>query len=256
MSASFPDHYAVLGLDRRCSLAQIRAAYRVLVKRHHPDVNREDPGATARAQALNAAHDILSEPARRAAYDRERAEFERTRRDTPPKRMAGKVERNIAHDVHLRFEDFLRGVSLEVKINDPANPGGPEMYPLVVPADTAPGARFRLPRDAPFEGGFVVVRVKARAGARFKVRGSDLRADLRISARRAAHGGAEMMTGATGRMVRVVIPAGVARGAIVRLAGEGLPKSRGGGRGDLLVRVTYRPEVGVTRRQGSFDSEG
>ena len=33
-----PDHYATLGLDRRCTTAQIRSAYRVLSKRHHPDV--------------------------------------------------------------------------------------------------------------------------------------------------------------------------------------------------------------------------
>jgi DnaJ-class molecular chaperone len=47
-------------------------------------------------------------------------------------------------------------------------------------------------------------------------------------------------------MVRVTIPAGVTRGAVVRVTGEGLPKPRGG-RGDLLVRVTYRVEVKVTR---------
>jgi DnaJ-class molecular chaperone len=47
-------------------------------------------------------------------------------------------------------------------------------------------------------------------------------------------------------MVRVTIPAGVARGAVLRVTGEGLPKPRGG-RGDLLVRVTYRVEVKVSR---------
>jgi len=195
---------------------------------------------------LNAAHEILGDPERRRAYD--------GRRPAAP-RTAGKVERNVTHDVHLAVEDFLRGVELHVTVNDPANPHGPETYPLSVPEDTAPGARFRLPRGEPFAGGFVVVRVKARASHRFKVRGSDLRADLRISAQRAAQGGTERLPGATGGLVRVEIPAGVARGAIVKVAGEGLPKPRGG-RGDLLVRIQYRPEVRVARGLGGERKSG
>jgi curved DNA-binding protein len=64
-------HYATLGLDRRCTLAQIRAAYRVLAKQHHPDLNPNSPAAVRHTQALNAAHEILSDPERRAAYDQE-----------------------------------------------------------------------------------------------------------------------------------------------------------------------------------------
>jgi DnaJ-class molecular chaperone len=45
----------------------------------------------------------------------------------------------------------------------------------------------------------------------------------------------------------VPIPRGVERGEVLRIAGEGLPKSRGG-RGDLLVRINYRVEVRISRR--------
>ena len=242
------DPYATLGLDRRCTTVQIRAAYRLLARRHHPDVNEGSPEATARLQALNAAYEILGDPERRREHDlaRERSAAPRT---------PGKVERNIAQDVNLSVEDFLRGVELQITVNDAANPHGPETYALSVPEGTAPGTRFRLPRGEPFAGGFVVVRVKARAGHRFKVRGSDLRADLRISAQRAAQGGTERLPGATGSLVRVEIPAGVGRGAIVEVAGEGLPKPRGG-RGDLLVRIQYRPEVQVTRGFGAARKSG
>ena len=191
----------------------------------------------AKTQALNAAYEILSDPDRRQAYDDSRAKAEKRHKNN----NASGIKRNISEDVELRAEDFLRGTSLEVRVNDPANPDGPETLELTVPAQTAPGTRFRLPRSGRFQGGFVIVRVRARADFRFKPRGSDLRCDLRISAQRAASGGSEMVQGIHGK-VRVNIPRNVGRGEIVRLGGEGLPR-QGGGRGDLLVRIMYRPPV-------------
>ena len=235
------NHYAILGLDSQCTLAQIRAAYRILAKQHHPDLNPNSPEALRRTQDLNIAHEILSDPERRSSYDEELM----SARKTSPRR-SGKVERNITQDVHLQIEDFFRGTSLEVRVNDPANSDGSEIYELIVPPNTAPGARFSLPRSEPFGGGFVKIRLRARPGFRFKVRGSDLRCDLRISSQRATQGGSEMVTGATGTKLRVQIPARVGRGEILRISGEGLPKPRGG-RGDLLVRIAYRPEVRVSR---------
>jgi DnaJ-class molecular chaperone len=239
------DHYATLGLDRRCTLAEIRKAYRLLAKRHHPDVNSGASEAMERTRELNAAYEILSDPARRRAYDRE---LDDASQSAAPARAA-KIERNISQDSHLRIEEFLRGTTLQVSVKDPANPNGAEIYKLTIPPETAPGTRFRITRTAPFEGGFVQVRTKVLPGFRFKARGSDLRCDLRINARRATQGGAEMIQGATGSMLRVQIPAGIARGEILRIPREGLPKPRGG-RGDLLVRITYRPEVRISRMSG------
>jgi DnaJ-class molecular chaperone len=236
------NHYAVLGLDRRCAIAQIRAAYRLLAKRHHPDLNSNSPSAVKRTQELNAAHEVLSDSDLRAAYDREL--------DAPKKFIhkarAGKIERNISQHVNLRLEDFLRGTTREIRVNDPANPSGVENYQLVIPPDTAPGTRFRLPRVESFAGSFIQLRVKALPSFRFKVRGSDLRCDLKIKSERAVKGGVEMIRGLTGATLRVTIPRGVSRGEILRVPGEGLPKTRGG-RGDLLVRIIYRVEVRVTR---------
>ena len=90
------------------------------------------------------------------------------------------------------------------------------------------------------------MKARVRPDFRFKARGSDLRCDLRISSQRATQGGTESVLGATGNFLRVQIPARVERGEIIRIAGEGLPKARGG-RGDLLVRVLYRPEIRITR---------
>jgi len=240
-----PDHYATLGLDRHCTAAQIRAAYRSLARRHHPDLNPDSPAAIARTQQLNAAHEILSAPESRRAYDREL--------DAPGKAATKvrttKIQRNISRDMNLRLEDFFRGATRELRVNDPASLDGAEIYQLIIPPNTVPGARFRLPRGGAFAGGFIQLKVKALPHFRFKARGSNLRCDLKINPKRAAQGGVEMIRGVSGAMLRVQIPRGVARGEIVCLPGEGLPRPRGG-RGDLLVRVTYRPEVRISRPAG------
>lgn len=242
MNARSPNHYATLGLDQRCSPEQIRDAYRILAKKFHPDLNPGSADAVARTQALNAAYETLIDADLRWAYD----ESLKTAARTKSPSRSGKAQKNIAQDVHLRIEEFLRGTTLEVRVNDPGNPDGPETYSLEVPPETAPGTRFRVRREGYFSGGQVVVRVLARADFRFKVRGSDLRCDLRINSRRAAQGGSESVRGALGHFVRVQIPAGIARGEVVRIESEGLPKARGG-RGDLLVRIMYTPEVRITR---------
>jgi curved DNA-binding protein len=236
------NHYATLGLDRRCTPAQVRAAYRVLAKQHHPDLNPNSPAAVRHTQELNIAHEILSDPEQRAAHDQE---LDARQKTAPPQRPA-KTQRNLSQEVNLRLEDFLRGTKREVRVNDPANSNGAEIYELVVPPNTAPGTRFRLPRTEPFFGGFEQLRVKALPDFRFKVRGFDLCCDLKIKAGRAAQGGVEMVRGISGAMLRVHVPRGVGRNEIIRVSGEGLPKPRGG-RGDLLVRITYRVEVRISR---------
>jgi curved DNA-binding protein len=239
------NHYATLGLDRRCTTTQIRAAYRVLARQHHPDLNPNSLAAIARTQLLNGAHEILSDPELRHAYDRE---LDAPKKLAAPARTA-RGQRNISRDVNLQLEDFFCGTTREVRVNDPANPDGTEVYELVIPPDTAPGTRFCLPRDEPFAGGFVNLRVKALPGFRFKVRGSDLRCDLKIHPKRAAQGGVEMIRGISGALLRAQIPRGVARGEVLHISGEGLPKARGG-RGDLLLRVIYQPEVRILRPSG------
>lgn len=242
VEAELSDHYATLGLDGRCTLEQIRDAYRLLAKRHHPDLNAGSPDAAARMRELNEAHETLSDSGRRRAYDRELSERSANR----PSSGRGRIAQNIAQDIHLRIDELLRGASVEIHVHDPTNPEGPETYPLVVPEETAPGTHFHVPRSGTFQGGFVQVRVRVRPNARFKARGSDLRCELRLHARRAAQGGMETLVGPAGAPVRVQIPAGIGRGEILRVPGEGLPKPRGG-RGDLLVKITYRPEIRMTR---------
>jgi curved DNA-binding protein CbpA len=70
--AATRDPYAVLGVDRSASAAEIRAAYLALVARYHPDRHQGNPLedlASQRMAEVNQAYEQLSDPARRAAFD-------------------------------------------------------------------------------------------------------------------------------------------------------------------------------------------
>lgn len=70
----FIDAYTVLGVAPSVDHAGLKAAYRRLAARHHPDVVADDQraAATARMQRINIAYGLVADPARRRAYDRVR----------------------------------------------------------------------------------------------------------------------------------------------------------------------------------------
>lgn len=63
------DYYEVLGIDRRASDKEVKAAYRKLARQFHPDVTGEDLRATERFKEVSEAYECLSDPKRRRAYD-------------------------------------------------------------------------------------------------------------------------------------------------------------------------------------------
>lgn len=69
--ANRADHYRTLSVDPTSEDVVIQAAYRALMRRYHPDTNKSAE-AVARAQAINTAYAILSDPEKRRAYDRNR----------------------------------------------------------------------------------------------------------------------------------------------------------------------------------------
>ena len=64
------EHYELLGVRKSASAAEIRRAYQKLARRLHPDLNPGDPAAAERFGAVTLAYEVLSDPQRRAAYDR------------------------------------------------------------------------------------------------------------------------------------------------------------------------------------------
>lgn len=63
------DYYEVLGVPKNASEAEVKKAYRRLAMKHHPDRNAGDKDAEAKFKEANQAHEILTDPQKRAAYD-------------------------------------------------------------------------------------------------------------------------------------------------------------------------------------------
>ena len=66
------DYYAVLGVPKNASAAEVKKAYRKLAQQHHPDTKQGDPDAEARFKEISAAYDVLGDPEKRTSYDRVR----------------------------------------------------------------------------------------------------------------------------------------------------------------------------------------
>ena len=63
------DYYEILGVPRDATPDDVKRAYRKLARRYHPDANRDDPDAAERFKEINAANEVLSDPAKRQRYD-------------------------------------------------------------------------------------------------------------------------------------------------------------------------------------------
>ncbi len=76
------DPYKTLGVARDATQDDIRSAYRKLAKQHHPDLNPGNPKAEARFKEVAAANELLSDPDKRARFDR--GEFDADGQERPP----------------------------------------------------------------------------------------------------------------------------------------------------------------------------
>ncbi|MGH7721880.1 MAG: DnaJ C-terminal domain-containing protein [Candidatus Dormibacteria bacterium] len=227
MPTAFQDYYAILGVSRTATQKEIKAAFRKLARKHHPDLNQGDPAAERRFKEINEANEVLSDPEKRRLYDevgprwREYEAWDRAGRPGPSPFGSA-----------------------------PGGGGGPQVEYRTV----SPDELESLFGDAdPFSDFFHSMFGRSAGGRPRRAparRGDDVEGRAEITLEEAYSGTTrtiELNEGGRTRRVEISIPAGVADGGRVRAAGQGGAGSAGAGSGDLFVRVAVRHHPRFTR---------
>ncbi|MGH2461913.1 MAG: DnaJ C-terminal domain-containing protein [Chloroflexota bacterium] len=217
------DYYGVLGVPRAATDKDIRAAYRKLARKYHPDLNPGDKAAEARFKELQSAYDVLSDAEKRKKYDQFGLNWEQAERARAGFEGAG-FGSQAPPDVNFDFGsggDFSD--ILENLFGGRTGFGG---------ARTGTGTR---------------TRTRARPG-------EDAEHQITISLEEAYFGGTRVLevpslNGAPARRIEVRIPPGVKTGSRIRLAGEGGTGAGGGSKGDLYLVVTVAPHGAFERKE-------
>jgi hypothetical protein len=140
MAETMPTYYDVLQVERDASAERVRAAYRKLAQKYHPDKMPGNPNAARAMAAINAAYDVLSDPHRRAEHDLWIRRAERTARPLPP---APAVPAHLWAYLHpaISWPWYLLFGTLVVAIGTVAT----AMYLTAMPARAATAAPALVP---------------------------------------------------------------------------------------------------------------
>ncbi|MFP4280044.1 MAG: DnaJ C-terminal domain-containing protein [Halochromatium sp.] len=231
----YKDYYKILGVSREAKPDEIKAAYRKLARKYHPDVSKE-PDAETRFKEVNEAHEVLRDPEKRAQYDALGSGWQAgdAFRAPPGGGARGRSE-GFSREEAEQFSDFFSSI-----FGMGGMGGG------------------RTGRSSGFGG----------AGMHadpFAGRGSDQSARIRIPLEEAYTGGTRQLRlevpeiDAQGRAVsrtktlNVRIPAGITEGQQIRLAGQGGAGFGGGAQagtaGDLFLEIEFEPHP-IFRAEG------
>jgi molecular chaperone DnaJ len=254
------DYYEILGVERTCDAGVLKASFRKLAMEHHPDRNAGCGESEGRFKEINEAYSVLSDPQKRAAYDRfghagvngagggpGGAQFHDVGDifnevfgdvfgDMFGGRRGGQQRggpargQDLRYDLEITLEQAY--ASAEVEITVPAaltceTCEGSGAKPGTSPtACNACGGQGRVRAT---QGFFSIERACPRCGGSGR---------LVLDPCADCHGMGQVRRE---RTLAVRIPAGVDDGARIRLAGEGDGGTRGGPRGDLYIFISVKP---------------
>lgn len=219
------DFYAVLGVSKDVTEADLKKTYRKLARKYHPDSNPGDAAAEAKFKEISEAYAVLSDTEQRQEYDQIRA-MGSGARFTAGGQSAGGFE-----DVFSMFGQG-RGGNARYSAGD---------YDDLFSMFGQGGGGFGSGRFGQPTGGF--------RGYGGPTRGADVTARTTLDFMTAAKGETITLQGEDGKPFKVKIPAGVADGQKIRLRGRGRPSPDGGENGDIVVQVAVRPHP-VFHRDG------
>lgn len=199
----YKDYYDVLGIKRDAKEAEIKAAYRRLARKYHPDVSQE-PQAEQKFKEVGEAYEVLRDPQKRQAYDQLGTSWRAGQDFQPPPDW---------RDMHFTGPGFSHRTFSQAGLD---------------------ASGFSDFFESLFGEGF-------RHETPLKTKGVDQRSRLEVSMEEAFSGARKQVRLQNGRSLEVRIPPGVTAGKRIRLAGQGGPGSGGGHRGDLYLEVAVRP---------------
>ncbi|HEX3954574.1 MAG TPA: DnaJ C-terminal domain-containing protein [Stellaceae bacterium] len=208
--------YEVLGVKPDVSADEMRKVYRKLAKEFHPDLNPGKPAAEARFKAITAAYDLLSDPEKRARYDR------------------GEIDESGAERPRYSYRPHAEGAQ-GWKYQPQGEMDASDLDDLF--------AMFGRGAQA---GGR---RAGGRTGEGFSMPGPDRNFTLTIDFVEAAAGAKKRLALSPQEWLDVTIPPGLVDGQVLRLKGKGSPGFGGGPTGDALIEVHVAPHA-FFRRDG------
>ncbi len=209
---AYIDYYNVLGVDKKASQEDIRKAFKKLARKHHPDLNPNDPDAKRRFQEINEANEVLSDPDKRKKYDQ--------------------------YGEHWQHADQFEAQQQQYRQQYGGAGGSGGAY------WSSSGGGFSG-EDGEFSEFFESLfgsRGGHRGGRSAGFRGQDFNAELHLSLRDAARTHKQVLT-VNGKKIRITIPAGVENGQTIKLGGQGAPGMNGGPAGDLYITLDRKSVV-------------
>jgi curved DNA-binding protein len=267
----FKDYYKILELKtNKVSSEQIRNAYRIAVKKNHPDLNIEDRLAEEKIKDINEAYKILSDMTAKRKYDRiwtrnniksrqqqYRNENKKSNsafgevfnmffgstENVKPKK-SNKTEKtpikgeNIETSIDVDIEEVFYG--LDKKISLRTVDGKMKIFTVSIPAGIHNGEKIRLLGQGK-EGvdggknGDLFIKVNIKDNEKFKLKGNDLYTKLYLTPWEAALGTRTTIY-SIDEGTLVYIPEGIESGETLKVSGKGYKDGKGS-RGDLIVKV-------------------
>lgn len=261
--------YLTLGVAKTASPEEIKKAYRRLARQYHPDRNPDDKTAEDKFKEVQAAYDLLSDEDKRAAFDAHgNAKAAAAGAGPQPEGFGGPDGFDINDILNGMFGGGkFRGTAgfghmprdgadvethLQVSFDDTLNdcvrhfsleyPDGVRKHTVKVPAGAKDGMKLKLkgkgkPGANGGSPGDLYVVVNVAPSSRYERHGEDLLIDVPVAYWEAALGGEVAVPTPWGKQVALKISAGTQDGKLLRIRGQGTPKLKGEGRGDLIARL-------------------